>query len=56
MMVCGRLRVRLRLVNSHGDIIVRKMEVTTVEESAILCWQAIISITTDTTIFSLYHN
>ena len=33
MMVCGRLRVRLRLVNSHGNIVVRKMEVTTVEKT-----------------------
>ena len=32
--MCGELRVRLDQVNSHGDIVVRKLEVTTVEESA----------------------
>ena len=34
VMVCGMLRVRLRLVNTDGDIVERKMEVTTVEETA----------------------
>ena len=34
MMVCGMLRVRLRQVNTDGDIVERKMEVTTVEETA----------------------
>ena len=34
VMVCGKLRVKLGLVNSHGDRVVRKMEVTTVEETA----------------------
>ena len=33
MMVYGRLRVRLGQVNSHGDIVVRKMEVTTKDKS-----------------------
>ena len=32
--MCGKFRVRLRLVNSHGDIIVRKMEVTTLEKTS----------------------
>ena len=33
VMVCGMLRVRLGQVNSDGDIVERKMEVTTVEET-----------------------
>ena len=32
--MCGMLRVRLDLINSDGDIVERKMEVTTVEETA----------------------
>ena len=34
VMVCGMLRVRLGQVNADGDIVERKMEVTTVEEIA----------------------
>ena len=30
----GRLRVRLGQVNSHGDIVVRKMEVTTEDDES----------------------
>ena len=30
-MVCGKLRVRLRLVSSLGDTVTRKMEVTSVD-------------------------
>ena len=37
--VYGRLRVKLGLLNSHGDIAVRKMEVTTVVEDK--SWQAV---------------
>ena len=37
--VYGRLRVKLSLLNSHGDIAVRKMEVTTVVEDK--SWQAV---------------
>jgi protein tyrosine phosphatase len=33
VMVCGMLRVRLRLVNSDGDIVERRLEVTAVEET-----------------------
>ena len=33
VMVCGMLRVRLGQVNIDGDIVERKMEVTTVEET-----------------------
>ena len=33
VMVYGRLRVKLGQVNSHGDIVVRKMEVTTEDKS-----------------------
>ena len=35
----GRLRVKLGLLNCHGDIAVRKMEVTTVVEDK--SWQAV---------------
>ena len=47
VMVCGMLRVRLRLVNSDGDIIERKLEVTAVEETV---YQ---SISTNTLIVSM---
>ena len=33
-MVCGKLRVRLRLVSSHGDTVTKKMEVTSVEHDS----------------------
>ena len=33
MMVCGMLRVRLGQVNSDGDIVERKMEVTTMKNT-----------------------
>ena len=33
-MVCGKLRVRLRLVGSHGDTVTRKMEVTSMDHDS----------------------
>ena len=33
-MVCGKLRVRLKLVSSHGDTVTRKMEVTSVDHDS----------------------
>ena len=33
-MVCGKLRVRLRLVRSHGDTVTRKMDVTSVDHDS----------------------